>query len=233
MKNADIKVPPWCVFCGQKVGRPQEPVQRKLTEFKVGTCQCGAVYTCDPTGFNIGAAMIEALVYACKDDWDLAWELLPEDDYLTGRQEKYDEDSHQIIETGNLDGRIIRGVLYFVRLHKDIADIKERVDNQTEAPDTRKKSGFTPPPVEPERDPKRKRQRATKQQIGQLVASRDIDGLVDILFDDIRTLRFLQRLLYDPSEDGRWLTAYMTGQACARLATRHPGKVSDLLHRLF
>jgi len=65
------------------------------------------------------------------------------------------------------------------------------------------------------------------------VTAHDIDGLVDILFDDIRTLRFLQRLFYDPSEDVRWLTAYMTGQACARLATRQPGKVSDLLHRLF
>ncbi len=235
MKNANIKVPPWCVFCGQKVGRPQEPVKRKLTEFKVGTCQCGAVYTSDPTGFNIGAAMIEALVYACKDDWDLAWELLPDEDYLTGRLEKYDDLTHQVIETGNLDGRIIRGILYFIRLHKDIAEIKERVDNNGLGTDNapKKRVGFSPPPVEPERDPKRKRNRANKQLIAQLVTSHDLDGLVDILFDDIRTLRFLHRLLYDPNEDGRWLTAHMTGQACARLATRQPGKVSDLLHRLF
>jgi len=234
MKNADIKVPPWCVFCGQKVGRPQEPAKRKLTEFKVGTCQCGAVYTSDPTGFNIGSAMIEALVYACNDDWDLAWELLPEEDYLTGRQERYDENTHQVIETGNLDGRIIRGVLYFVRLHKEVAEIKARAEaKQGQTGSSPDKAGFTPPPVEPARDPKRKKNRATKQQIAELVTSRDIDGLVDILFDDLRTLRFLQRLFYDPSADIRWLTAYMTGQACARLATRQPGHVSDLLHRLF
>lgn len=168
--------------------------------------------------------MIEALVYACKDDWDLAWELLPEEDYLTGRQEKYDEQSHQIIETGNLDGRIIRGVLYFVRLHKDVAEIKERVENKGPESNAPKKTGFTPPPVEPERDPKRKRQRASKQQIAQLVNNRDIDGLVDILFDDIRTLRFLQRLLYDPSEDGRWLTAYMTGRALRSSRHQTTGK---------
>ncbi len=233
MKNADIKVPPWCVFCGQRVGRPQDPKQRKLTEFTVGTCECGAVYTCDPTGFNIGSAMVEALVYACNDDWDLAWELLPEEDYLTGRLEKYDETTNQVIETGNLDGRIIRGVLYFVRLHKNITEIKARVEAKAQAGEGGAKGGFTPPPVEPARDPKRQKKRATKQLIAELVVNRDIDGLVDILFDDIRTLRFLQRLLYDPSEDNRWLTAYMTGQACARLATRQPGHVSDLLHRLF
>ncbi|MDH5299462.1 MAG: PBS lyase, partial [Desulfobulbaceae bacterium] len=234
MKNTDIKVPPWCVFCGQKVGRPQPPVKRKLNEFTVGTCQCGAVYTCDPTGFNIGSAMIEALVYACNDDWDLAWELLPDEDYLTGRLEKYDEQTHQVIETGNLDGRFIRGILYFIRLHKEIEEIKGRMQpNDGAAPASNRPPGFSPPPVEPNRDPKRMRKRASKEMVRALVMARDIDGLVDILFDDIRTLRFLQRLLYDPSEDNRWLTAHMTGLACARLATRQPGQVSDLLHRLF
>lgn len=235
MKNANIKMPPWCVFCGQKISKPQPPNQRKLQEFTVGTCQCGAIYTCDPTGFNIGSAMIEALVYACNDNWELAWDLMPEDDYLTGRIEKYDEQTHQVIETGNLDGRFIRGVLYFVRLHKDIAEIKERVSQKYDENSTKsnRPPGFSSPPVEPARDPKRKRQRATKPLVKQLVESRDIDGLVNLLFDDIRTLRFLQRLLYDPIEDSRWLTAHMTGQACARLATRQPGHVSDLLHRLF
>ena len=235
MKNANIKMPPWCVFCGQKVSRPQTPKLRKLEEFTVGTCQCGAIYTCDPTGFNIGSAMIEALVYACNDNWDLAWELLPEDDYLTGRIERYDDQTHQVIETGNLDGRNIRGVLYFVRLHKDIDEIKERVGlHQCQSTSTSNRPpGFSSPPVEPTRDPKRKRLRASKPMVKKLVETQDIKGLVDLLFDDIRTLRFMQRLLYDPSEEGRWLTAHIIGQACARLATRQPGHVSDLLHRLF
>jgi len=236
MKNANIKMPPWCVFCGQKVAKPLPPVQRKLQEFTVGTCQCGAIYTCDPTGFNIGSAMIEALVYACNDNWDLAWELLPEDDYLTGRIERYDEQTHQVIETGNLDGRFIRGVLYFVRLHKNIAEIKDRVTVRQEGeiiPKSNRPPGFSSPPVEPSRDPKRKRVRADKQLVKRLVEARDTDGLVDLLFDDIRVLRFMQRLLYDPNDANRWLTAHMIGKACARLATRQPGHVSDLLHRLF
>ncbi len=60
---------------------------------QLGRCQCGAVYASDETGHNVGAAMVEALVYACNDDWDLAWSLVPEDDYLTGRLENYDADN--------------------------------------------------------------------------------------------------------------------------------------------
>ena len=123
MSKGKIKKSPWCPFCGQKVGRATEAPTRKMTEFPVGSCQCGAVYTCDPTGHNIGAAMVETLVYACGDNWDLAWELMPEDDYLTGRVENYDEVTHQVVDIKNIDGRPVRGVLYFVRLHTEMSEL--------------------------------------------------------------------------------------------------------------
>ena len=69
------------------------------------------------------SAMVEPLVYACNDNWDFAWELMPEDDYLTGRIENYDEITHQVVDIKNIDGRPVRGVLYFVRLHTEIAEI--------------------------------------------------------------------------------------------------------------
>jgi hypothetical protein len=43
----------------------------------------------------------------------------------------------------------------------------------------------------------------------------------------------MQRMLYDPDVAQRWRTAHLIGQVCARLSTRQPGSVSDLLHRLF
>jgi hypothetical protein len=230
MTKAAIKTQPWCPFCGQNIARPQPPVRRKLGEFSVGSCQCGAVYTSDPTGHNIGAAMVEALVYACNDNWDLAWELLPGDDYLTGRLEDYDEQTHQVVETRNLDGRLIRGVIYFVRLHKDLAGLNQQTH------DLNKQAGVTAPQIpeiEPERDPKRQRQRTDKKRVNALVEANDVDALVDLAFDDIRTLRFMQRLLYAPDEMKRWRTAHLLGQVCARLSTRQPGPVSDLLHRMF
>lgn len=235
MKKGKDNVKPWCPFCGVDVGRAQDAVQRKMTEFPVGRCDCGAVYVCDATGHNVGAAMVECLVYACGDDWDLAWELTPEDDYLTGRVDNYDEITHQVVPTRELDGRWIRGVLYFVRLHRDVAEITERLV----AREKRSKEGaaaggqFVPPPLEPKRDPKRQRKRVGKEQVRQLAASGDIDALVDCAFDDRKTLRFLQRLLYEPDEAARYRIAWLIGQVCTRLSTREPGPVADLLHRLF
>lgn len=237
VKDPTIKVRPWCPFCGQDVGTPQEPVQRKLDEFKVGTCLCGAVYTSDPTGFNVGAAMVEAMNYACDDNWDLAWDLTPDDDYLTGRIDNYDEETHQVYETKNVDGRKVSGVLYFVRLTKDIAELSKNLNQQQEKKkdnqSVRASNKFSPPAMEEQRDPKRKRKRANKGKIKELALAQDIDSLVDLALDDIRTLRFLQRLLYDPSDDNRWLFAHTMGQVCARVSTRKPGAVSDLLHRMF
>ena len=235
MKKGKDNVKPWCPFCGIDVGRSTDAVQRKMTEFPVGRCDCGAVYVCDATGHNVGSAMVECLVYACGEDWDLAWELLPEDDYLTGRIDNYDEVTHKVVPTRELDGRWVRGVLYFVRLHKDIAEITERAKNKQAMAgnDTTKVPGAVSAQMEHERDPKRKKKKANKTQVKELAAAGDIDTLVDLSFDDRRTLRFLQRLLYEPEEASRYHTAWVIGQVCSRLASREPGPVADLLHRLF
>lgn len=231
-----IKLRPWCPFCGQDVPQPSEPVQRKMNEFKVGTCQCGAVYTSDPTGFNVGSAMVECLVYACDDNWDFAWELTADDDYLTGRIDNYDEQTHQVYEFKNVDGRKVAGVLYFVRLTKDFAELSKKLKDHRQKTDEallKPVSRFVIPPMEPARDPKRKKKKATKSQIRDLVYNGDIDTLVDFCFDDASTIRYIQRLLYEPDEGKRWFCAHVLGQVCARLATRKPGMVSDLLHRMF
>jgi hypothetical protein len=233
MKKGKNNVKPWCPFCGADVGRARDTVQRKMTEFPVGRCDCGAVYVCDATGHNVGAAMVECLVHACGDDWDLAWELIPEDDYLTGRVDNYDEITHQVVPTGDLDGRWVKGVLYFVRLHKDVAEIADRFSARQQGEGAAATGALLQPPLEPKRDPKRQRQRASKELVRQLVAAGDIDTLVDYGFDDRRTLLFLQRLLYDPDEAARYRIAWLIGQVCARLSSREPGPVADLMHRLF
>jgi hypothetical protein len=206
-----------------------------MDEFTMGTCQCGAVYTCDPTGFNVGAAMVEAIVHACDDNWDLAWELDADEDYLTDRIDNYDEQNHQVYAFKNVDGRKVAGVLYFVRLSKDIGQMSNRLDDHKKQMDAKTAtfSSADIPAMEPARDPKRVKKKATKLQVKQMVDNDDVDGLVDLAFDDLRTLRFMQRLLYDPEESKRWHCAYIMGQVCRRLATRKPGAVSDLLHRMY
>ena len=227
---------PWCPFCGATIKRPREAVQRRMNEFPGGRCACGAVYVADATGHNVGAAMVECLVAACGDDWDLAWELIPEDDYLTGRLDDYDEQTHQIIDTRNIDGRAVRGVLYFVRLHRDVAEVAERARKKQQAlaasqgqasiPQPQRKSGAA-------RDTGRPKQRATKTKVRQMAAEQDLEGLVTLALDDKRTLRFLQRLLYQREGIERYRLAWLIGQVCGRLATPEPGVVADLLHRLF
>lgn len=235
MKQTKIVKRPWCPFCGQKVERPVDLPNRKLREFTVGRCSCGAVYSCDATGHNVGAAIVETLVHACGDDGDLAWELMPEDDYLTGRIENYDEETHQVVDIKQLDGRAVRGVLYFVRLHKEMTEIAERLkkNKQTQAQQSADAGGFTPPPVEPAPAENRKKLRANKNLVKQLISEKDEDSLVALCLDDKKTLRLMQRQLYDPIEENRWETAWLIGKVTSRVATRDPGQVSELVHRLF
>ncbi len=239
MKNPKITSAPWCPFCGQKVGRATDGIERKMQEFQVGRCQCGAVYSCDPTGHNIGSAMVETLVFACNDNWDFAWDLMPEDDYLTGRVEDYDETTHQVVNTRNIDGRPVRGVLYFVRLHTEIAEVAKRVKEKKDAlareatePILADSVTAIPTP-EPQLDPKRVKLKATKKGVKEARDEGDIDLLVTLCFDNRKTLRLLQRLLYDVDEARRWETAWVIGQVCSRVATKMPGQVSELIHRLF
>lgn len=236
MAQETIAEQPWCPFCGIAVGRPSHAVERKMTEFPVGRCQCGAVYASDATGHNVGAAIVETLVYACNDNEDLAWELLPEDDYLTGRLENYDETAHEVIAKKNLDGRAVRGVLYFVRLHTDMQDVAQRLKEKKDEISQRAVGSFVKDrivDIEPAPDENRKRQKANKRLVKSLVDQEDIDALVLLCLDDKKTLRLMQRLLYHPDEGQRWRMAYIIGQTTARVATREPGSVSELLHRLF
>lgn len=239
MNKQKIKSEPWCPFCGQKVGKPSDAIERKMTEFKVGRCQCGAVYTSDPTGMNVGSAIVETLVFACDNNWDFAWDLMPEDDYLTGRVEDYDEETHQVVETRNINGRAVRGVLYFVRLHTEVADISQRLKAKQEAlaKSTVPVLDTTEIPKRPDPgpalDPKRKKVKVRKNMVNEARNNCDIDTLVSYCYDDKKTLRLLQRLLYDVDEGRRWETAWIIGQVCARVAGKQPGQVSELLHRLF
>lgn len=231
-KKTCIPVKPWCPFCGQNVAPPQAPVQRKMNEFTMGECQCGAVYVSDQTGHNLGSAMVECLVHASHDNWELAWDLTPEEDYLTDQIDDYDEVTHQVIETRNLDGRAVRGVLYFVRLHQEFAQLAAPKTGQPSTSEQHSVA-MNRPPLEPIRDPKRLKQKASKAEVQALADNSDLDGLVDLLFDDAKTIRYLQRLLYDPEADKRWHYAFIMGKVCARYASQKPGAVSDLLHRLF
>ncbi len=236
--KTEYQLKPWCPFCGMDVGRPTFGQERKMREFPMGRCECGANYVAEATGHNVGAAMVECLVNACGGNWDLAWDLLPEDDYLVGQIDDYDEVTHQVVQKRNLDGRAVRGVLYFVRLHRDMAELATRYEKKHGLSTADSVDGVdadSAPFAGTVRrlDPKRKRQRANKKIVQQLVDEGNVEALIDLYLDDRRTLRFVQRLLYTPDLTERYRTAWILGRVCAEGARLEPGPVADLLHRLF
>jgi hypothetical protein len=72
---------PRCPFCSRPLGEPREMKGRFGNTFTGGSCNCGAVFVFDRSGHNLGDAYVDALTYACHDDWDKAWSLTPDKDY--------------------------------------------------------------------------------------------------------------------------------------------------------
>ena len=214
-----------CPFCGQLVERPRELTTRRPGEMPVGACACGAVYACDETGHNLGSAMIEALVFASDMDWDLAWGLLPEEDYLSEIVENYDLNSHLIIPGGTYEGRRIAGALYFIRMHKDIQEVT------ADGVEKRLKEARDASPVSESRE---KQQRVlTKKQVEELVREYRIGPILEAAREDKKVIRYIQRLIYSGDPLGRNRAAEILGRACAVVAEKDPGVVSKLLQGLF
>ncbi len=194
-------------------------------EMPVGSCSCGAVYACDETGHNLGSAMIEALVFGCDLDTDLAWGLLPDDDYVEEIVEHYDYVNHSIIPGRSFESRRISGALYFIRLHDDIQEVtsegvRKRLDKATSpAP----KPLFSHTGKKP----------LSKKEIEGLVKDFRVDSVVSVAGEDKRIIKNLQRLLYSGDDLFRKRAAEILGRVSAVIAENNPGSISRLLQTLF
>jgi len=206
------------------VDRPRELDTRRPGDMPVGCCRCGAVYAYDASGRNLGSAFIEALVFACNMDWDLAWNLLPEEDYLDQLVENYDDKSHLVVPGGFYEGRRIAGALYFVRLHEDIREVTHGGVRQRLA---RAKPAALE--AQPREAPEVK---LTKDQVEKLVRDYQTEPLLAAAGRDKRLLRHLQRLLYTGDELLRLRAAEMIGKVSGIVARQNPDAVSRLLQHL-
>jgi hypothetical protein len=81
-----------------------------MYEFDGGQCSCGAVYGFDPTSKNGGVVMMQAMVQACKGDWDKAQAMSPGIDYREENIQRYSALTHRIDAPGAF------GTIYFIRL---------------------------------------------------------------------------------------------------------------------
>jgi len=225
--NRDSRIKPACPFCGLFIERPTEQNLRRPIEMPVGSCICGAVYAYDATGRNLGAAFSEALVFACNMDWDLAWNLLPGEDYLEELVKNYDIECNYIIPVGVYRGKRISGALYFIRMHNDIQEVT--------GPGVQKKLKHAGATVASQSASARKNKKVNinKKEIEVLVSNYQLESILQMAAQDNSIIRYLQRMLYTGDELLRLKTADTLGQVCAVIAQHEPGAVSRLLQRLF
>ena len=221
----DIIKKPACPFCSALIESPSELSTRRPGEMPVGACSCGAVYACDETGHNQGTAMVEALVFACNMDWDLAWGLLPEEDYHQKIVEDYDYVSHLIVPGGFYEGRRVAGVLFFVVLHKDVQEITN--DGVRKNLDKVQALRRKPRPMV------RGKSTLSKKEIEDHVRAFRIDPVLGLAGKDRKLIPYLQRLLYSGDDEFRQRAAEILGKACAIIAEDDPDSVSKLLDGLY
>jgi hypothetical protein len=215
---------PTCPFCGTMIEKPKELNLRRRSEMPVGSCSCGAVYACDVTGHNLGSAQIEALVFGCNMDWDLAWSLTPGEDYRQDLMEHYDYVNHLLIPGGFFEGRRISGALYFVRFVDDVLEVTEsgvRKKLETAKSDTVKRRQL------------RSGKSFSKQEVEAMVRDYNLTPLIEVAGTDPKIERNLMRLLYSPDVQFRNRAAEALGCVAASIAVDRPASISKLLQRLF
>jgi hypothetical protein len=214
-----------CPFCGLPLERPKELDIKRPGDMPVGSCVCGAVYAHDATGHNLGAAFAEALVFAANMDWDLAWNLLPEEDYQDGLVKDYDLESNLIVPGGTYEGRRVNGALYFIRMHNEIQEataegVQRKLENAKPATPASTSAGLS------------SEKAFNRKQIEDMVRDYQVESLLSIASQDKRVLRELQRLLYSGDELMRMRNAEIIGKVSAIIAKSNPGTISRLLQKL-
>jgi len=219
-----------CPFCGFAIDQPREVDDGVPREMPLGRCaNCGAVYAFDVTGHNQGAAFLEALVFACDMDWDLAWDLLPEEDYAHTVVEGYDLETHRIYPEGLLQGRAVKGALYFVRLHRDVQEVKEEgvlkrlATSRPAAPEAADGPAFAG----------EQPQELSKEDVERCIREYRLDPIAAAARSDKRIGRYVQRLLYTEDELTRLRAAEALGRVVKVLAPVDPTKAVAILRGLF
>jgi hypothetical protein len=125
-----------------------------------------------------------------------------------------------------MEGRRIRGALFFIRLHEDVQEVTraeaERIISRGAQSQALRKAS----------EPSISATPLTKQQVEALVEAYDTNAAVEAAPGDKKLVRNLQRLLYSGDTLTRKRTADILGRVCAVIAERNPGAVSRLLQSL-
>ena len=212
---------PRCPFCYHKIDQPKELPSRKIVEFPIGVCEhCGVVYAYDVTGHNMGAAFIEALLFACNDDDYLAFSLSHGEDYTDAVVGNYDIITHTIVPEKIYNERFVRGVLIFVKLFGQFQEAtEEKVKEKFKA-------------IQPIVKTRLRSEKFSRETVRQYVSENNLEDLLALAEEDSRVINELQRMLYTPDEHLRWKTIDLLGEVSRRVCEKRPDIISKLINNL-
>jgi hypothetical protein len=209
---------PRCPFCYHTIEQPKELQSRKIVEFPLGVCgHCGVVYVYDATGHNMGAAFIEALLFACNDDDSLAFSLSYGDDYTDAVIGNYDIITHTVTPEKIHNDRFVRGVLIFLKLtdqFKEVTEQKVREKSKSMLPFTKER---------------RRSGKFSREIVRRYALENKRAELIALAEEDTRVLNELQRMLYTPDEAMRWQIIDILGEVSGKVSEQRPDLVSKLL----
>ncbi len=212
---------PRCPFCYHDIEQPRELLQRKVVEFPLGACShCGAVYAYDATGHNLGAAFIEALLFACNEDDYFAFSLSHGDDYTDSVVGNYDIITHTIVPEKVYNDRFVRGALVFVKLFGEF--------HETTGDKVQEKLKYTTPITKT----KLRSEKFSKDKVRQYISENNVEELLSLAEEDSRVLNELQRMLYTPDEWLRWKTIDIMGEVSMRIREKRPDLIGKLINNL-
>jgi len=209
---------PTCPFCGKPIAKPTF-LAIGFSDLEAGICECGSVYVCDVTGHNRGAAFVEALLIACAGDWELAWDLIPDEDYKEIWIENYDLKTHTILPESSYGKRLFRSALCFIKLSDDLRETREpKIKKllQKEEPDL----------------PKVEKRKLSKKELEELINQNNLNLLFSYILAEPLNLNVLQKFLYHPDPVFRKKVSVIIGLVSEKLVKFRPEKVLELLKRL-
>jgi hypothetical protein len=168
----------------------------------------------------MGAAFIEALLFACNEDDYLAFSLSFGTDYTDATLGNYDIVTHTVAPDRVCHDRYVRGVLVFVRL---VEHFQEATSEKV-----KEKLKYTTPIVRE----KLRSESFSKEKVRRYASEDNLEALVSLAGEDSRVLNELQRMLYTPDERVRWKIIDLLGEVSRSVAEKRPDLISKLIGNL-
>ncbi|MGD0282426.1 MAG: DVU0298 family protein [Dissulfurispiraceae bacterium] len=199
---------PECPFCGRFISRPDE-IKTGFGSVLGGSCECGTIYVCDPTGHNTGEAYMEALALA-KGNWQISG--IEEDvDYETVNLD-YDEKSHQVLYSKghtSLSGRLV-----FIKVKVRQEEISRPVHRDIIGTITQGSKGMT------------------KERVRDLLELRACDEVAAMARQNKGVIRWLISFTYDKQDVISWRAIEAIGVISRTFSKEMMEALRDTIRRL-